>query len=336
MKPQLEFPEDPLQRFLTLAEAIATKKRWFHGWSMLRFAALGLQTVPGDPVELVERLERVVKELDDNFSWLSSIGKDLRFCLAAAILRHGGNGVEFAQTLGTARTWFREAKLSRSEIHEALATIVLIDASADGRPTRDQVFRLAEVHQGMRRLSRFFTHTDDYPAAALLAQRGDDLGTIEKRLGSLYENLRQLRFKSGNDLQLATHLLYFADVEDQVIASRFHALYKAFANEGLHMHRGDYDEIASLSLLDHDPSAIVQRVLSDRETLRERLRPKPSKQEGFTFASTTTFLTFAVRNRKLHIINDAVNLAQVISLIQAQQAAAAVAASSAAASAGAG
>ena len=336
MSPKFELPDDPLVRFFQIAEAVADKKRWFQGWTMLRFAAMNLQTVPGDPRELVERLYSTAEELSEEMRWFSSLRGDVRYCIAATAIKAGFNGHELVQILEQTRQLYRDAKLKRGELHEALATLVLAQASASGRPTKEQVDRMVTIWSGMRENHRFLTNSDDYPASALLSQRDEALEPMLQRLTNLYQNLRELKFSRGNQLQLATHLLYFAEGDDMELAKRFRALYKAFADEGLFMGAGDYDEIAILSILDHDPAVVVKQVLQDRETMRERLSPRPSKQEGFTFASSTAFLTLAVRNRELSLLTDAIHLNQVVSLIQTQQAAAIAAASAASAAAAAG
>jgi len=336
MKPTLEIPSDPLQRFLSLTEAVAARKRWFQGWSTLRYAAMGLQTLPGDPSDMVDRMHEIAAEMTEKLGWFSSVRGDLRFCLAATTLRHGRSGGEFVQLLEQTRGFFREAKLRRNELHEALAMVVLMETAENGLPFREQVFRLRDVHEGMKNQTRLYTNTDDYPAAALLAEHGDDLETIDRRLSDLHSSLRALKFRQGNQLQLATHLLYFAHGDDPLLASRFKELYQAFSSAGLHMHNGDYDEIATLCILEQPADAIVSRVLADRETMFERMKPRPSKQEGFSLASATSFLALVQRDKDFHVLHDALNLTQIVAMVQAQQAAAAAAASAAAASAASG
>lgn len=228
------------------------------------------------------------------------------------------------------KRWFHDWSVLRGA---AMACLVLMDDSPDSRPTLEQVRRMASVHAAMKSSHHSLTGRSDYPASALLASTGESVPDITRRLKRLYEGLHEFSFKRGNQLQLATHLLFFAPWPDDVLMGRFRAVYAAFKSRGLQMSAGDYDEVAGLAFLDHDPDRIVQRVLEDREVLREQMSPRPSKQEGFTLASSTAFLLLATRDAELQRMAGAMQMAQVITLLQVQQAAAVAMASAAAASA---
>ena len=177
----------------------------------------------------------------------------------AALIRHDREVGPFRETLERTRELFRAAGLPRGETEEAMACLVLMEAAPDGQPTAAQAEVVAKVHAGMKEHHRFVTGRDDYPAAALLATRGEPIAEILTRLERLYEGLRELSFKRGNQLQLASHLLYFAQAPDDVLLARFRALYAAFQEAGLWMNSGDYDEVAILAFLDAEWSAATFR-----------------------------------------------------------------------------
>jgi len=322
-------PPDPLERFLSLAREVAGHKHWHQGWTSLRYATVGLLTVPGPEHEVAERLFQAADELKRRAGWFSSLAHDIRFSLAAALLRRGGDGRRFNDVLEHTRALFRKARLPRGETREALATLILAEHASGGRPTQAQVERVAAVHAEMRRHHRFLTGTDDYPAAALLSTTGEEPAAMARRIERFYRGLVDLRFRRGNQLQTASHLLFFCPAPDDVALRRFRELYSAFQAEGLWMNEGDYDEVAILAFLDHDARRVARRVIDDRTRIRG-LSPKPSKQEGFTLASSTAFLGLAPLTRELESVMDVAHLVQVQALVQAQQAAAAMAASSAA------
>lgn len=324
-------PEDPRARLVELAREIAGHKRWFQSWSMLRYAALGLITVPGDPASLARRLFEAADELKQHVGWLSGLRGDVRFCLVAALLRHDLSPARFHELLERTRTYFRDVNLPRGETQEAMATLVLMEHAPDGEPTLEQAGEVARVFEGMREHHRYLTGRDDHPAAALLASTGEPVGDVVVRLERLYESLQDLSFKRGNQLQLATHLLYFGPDPDEVLVRRFRDLYAAFQERGLRMNSGDYDEVAILAFLDRPAEEVVARVLADREVLRAELSPRPSKQEGFTMAASTAFLHLATHAPDGSRVLDAAHMAQVLSLLSTQQAASAAAAGAAAA-----
>lgn len=323
-------PSDPCAHFIELAGALSGHKRWFQSWTILRYASVGLLTLPGKPEELAEDLYSAAEEFKTISKWTSGLRGDVRFCLAAGLMRHGFDVPTFYRTLEETREQFREAGLPRCEVRESLACLVMMSDAPDAQPTRDQVSRIAEVYAGMKKQLKAYTGVDDLPAAALLASSGDGLDPIQGRLEALYQGLRELDFRRGNQLQLASHLLYFAPDPDDVILERFRALYAGFEEQGLRMNSGDYDEISILAFLDHEPSRVIERLLEDRERMRASLTAKPPKQEGFTLAAATTFQHLATLDRQSQRIVDAIQATQVLALLQAQQVATTVVASNAA------
>lgn len=329
MPDEVFLPPDPRARLIDLCNAIANHKRWHQTWSTLRYAVSGLLTVPGEPDALASRVLDAAEELRRAVGLLSGLRNDVSYCLAAGLLRHGFEVSEFLTTFTRVRERFRAAGLPRGETEEAMACLILME-EADGEPTSAQAQAVARVFAGMRQHHRFLTGADDYPAAALLAAREETGEDMMRRLEYLYDGLHELSFKRGNQLQLATHLLYFADEPDAVLLGRFRALYSAFQEAGLWMNGGDYDEVAILSFLDVPAGEVVDRVLTDRVALRESLSPSPSKQDGFTLATNTAFLGLASQGEVGQVVLDAQQMTQALAIIAAQQAAVAATVSAAA------
>ncbi|MDA1266429.1 MAG: DUF4003 family protein [Planctomycetota bacterium] len=335
MSQPFTLPADPTGRLLQLTSAIAEHKSWLQSWSILRYAALGLITCEGEPKELVEELFELAVEVKAKQGFFSGLRSDVRYCLVATLMRHGSTFEQFREVFTTTREWFRAAKLPRGETQEAMACLILMEAAEDDTPTRAQVDRVAEVFAGMRSHHRILTGSDDYPSAALLATTDAPVDDLIERVEAFYAGLRDLKFGRSNQLQLASHMLAFAPANDEEVLVRFRRLYSAFQERGLLMNRGDYDEVAILSFLPQAADTVVSQVLDDREVLREGMQPRPSKQEGFTFGASTAFLSLATNQEADGTTLDALQMAQVISLLAAQQAAvmAAVSASVAAAAA---
>ena len=323
-------PERPIDRLVELLTAIAGHKRWFQNWSMLRCAGLSLLTCEGDPDELAARLYDIALPLKSGAGLFSAMRTDMRFCPAATLLRQGFTVEQFRQTCDATRALFHEAGLPKGETQESLACLILMEEAEDDAPSREQVERVVAIFAEMRRHSRLLTGRDDYPAAALLSAQPGTPEELIGRANRIYEALRDLKFGRGNQLQLASHMLTTAPEPDEVLVERFRRLYEVFRDRGLFMGSGDYDEVATLSLLPCEAEAVVDRVLEDREALRERLQPRPSRQEGFSLATSTAFLALATDGAQGTSLS-AMQLTQVISLLAAQQAAAVAMASAAAA-----
>lgn len=326
-------PDDPLRRFLELARDVRAQKSWHQGWTQLRYAIAGLLTVPGPGERVVEQMFQAADQLRSGARWFDALREDIRFCVAAALLRSGLSTRDYLAELERGRALFRAAKLGgRSGATTVLAVLILVE-HGEGRIDEQRVKRLASLYATLRRSHPLLTGQDDYPTCALLAVADDEPAhVVNARLERLYEGLKDLRFRRGNQLQLATHLLYFCSWPDEEALARFRALYAGFGSEGLWMHRDDYDEIAVLSFLGASPADVVREVLAHRARLAD-LRPRPSKQERFTLACNTAFVALAARDDLGRPAHDAARLTLLHGLLQAQQAAIAAAAAGAASAA---
>ncbi|MEO0651786.1 MAG: DUF4003 family protein [Planctomycetota bacterium] len=321
MVTELNLPDDPCGRMVEIADAIAARKRWFQGWNSLRFAGLGLIVSSGSADQIADDLFGCAEGLKSALPWWSSLRNDLRFCVASFLVTHGRGANEFLEAFEPSRRRFRDLRLPKSEVHEALACLVLMDRVPGAVPTQEQVERLNAMYRGMKEHHPYLTGRDDYAAAALLASTEDSVERVLERVERLYQALRDLRFHRGNQLQLAAHLLYFADGTDEDLAARFRQLYDAFKAEGLWMYDGDFDEIAVLASVNVPTHDVVERVLTDRRRLREELTPKPSAQQGFELASATALLTLAQLSDAPSEAFTGHQLARIVALVQAQQAA---------------
>ena len=319
--PSITLPESPVERLLELSEAIARRKRWFQGWSSLRFAAVGLLVLPDEADALVERLFDTAHDLYGLLSPFSTLRTDLRFCLASMLMRQGRTAGEYVDALASVRRGFREQRLGRSEVHEGLACAVLLDAADGDLPHASRVEALAAVYHGMREHHPWVTGRDDYAAAALLSASGERVDVIVERIEALYQALRGLRFTRGNQLQLASHLLYFAPGPDAELAARFRAIYDAFKADGRWMHEGDYDEMALLASFELPTDEVVGRVSADRRRLRAELRPRPGPQAVFDLACATAVVGLIGSHADDQGRFSGLALAQLIGIVQAQQAA---------------
>lgn len=327
-----ELPADPLGRFLAITREIHGLKSWVDGWNSLRFAALGLVCAPGDPHEVSTRLFEVADELRKGAGWFGSLNGPVRYCVAATLLRRGERAADFTREVERVRGLFKEAGLSRGSAYEVLAILILSEDAPGQRVTASQVQRMAAVHTAMKKDHGLLTGVDDYPACAILSAGKQEASQIEARVERFYKGLADLKFQRGNQLQSVSHMLFFSPAPDDVALRRFRGLYDAFQGQGLHMNQGDYDEVGFLTFLSQDAGSVVERVLSDRRTIRME-RPQPTKQEGFNLACNTCFMALAPLDEKLHRLTDVARLQQIQQMLQAQQAAVIVASGAASASA---
>jgi hypothetical protein len=328
ISPSTPMPADPLARFEDVFQAIRKDARWWSSFTCLRYSALALTTVEGNPSNLARKLWSYAETLKRGGGWTSPLQSGIRFLVAASLIRQDRSLDRFFAEVERVHVFFREAKLPRGRAHEMLATLVLQQQAIEAgnsQVRREQVSRLKAVFTQMKSDHPWLTGADDYPTAALLIGGKDSVRQISSRVEALYQGLRKYRFGQGNALQTVSHMLYLHPEPDHQVLRRFQNLYDTFKNRRLRMWEGDYDEIAFLTYLDSSASQIADTVLKHRASIQE-LKPRMSKNESFSIACHTAFLEMIGPNHQLQWIVDMASIIQAQSVVKAQQAAAASAA----------
>jgi len=327
-------PDDPLERFCELYAAVFAEKRWFEDAGALRYAALSLASTAGRPGEIARRMRAAAEGLKERAGWFGALRSDVRFLVAASLVREGLDAGEFCDAVERGNALFKEQRLTpgKTSAYSALAMLILMADSERGAVEPEQVARMRAIYDLMRGEHAFLTGRDDYPAAALLVCSGAPLEEIARRVEEAYSGLLRRGFSRGNPLQLATHVLFFNPCDDREALDRFRRLFDELRAQGLHMHAGDYADVALLSFLPQPAGDVARRVLADRRRIRE-LRPKADPEQSFDLACGTVFLHFVRRDAASKPIDDVRALMHVHALLQAQQAAVIAASSGAAAAA---
>jgi hypothetical protein len=322
----LHVPADPLARFCALHEALMADRSWWESGNLLRFAALALTPLSGEPRELAARLTTVAEDLREAQAWhrRTSVG----VLLAAQILRQGWSAADTVAELERAAALFRSRWRLSGGTRESLAILVLRQQAPGGRVGSEQVARLSAIWEEMRRAHPWLTQKTDWPACALLTALPETPAQIGARLESLYQGLHAQGFQRGDALQTAAQVLVFHPDPAPLVCARFAALYRAFHASGLWMGSGDYDEVALLCYADQPAAEVLETVRRHRERIAA-LAPKPDKQTSFSLSCGTALLQLVRGSADARRLSET----QAILLVQAvlaAQAAAAVAAATAA------
>ncbi len=336
---EFKIPDNPLDRFCAIYTALMEQKRWFQDPTPLRFAAVTLSLIPGTPRSVALSLENMANELKNLAGWTSPLQSSIRFAVAAILLRSGDTARDFTDEVERVKDLFKQHGLRRGSVYFLIAVLILRDHLHGRKIGERDVERMRAIYDMMKSHHFWLTGVDDYPACAFLSIAQTRTGgafspeEIGVRVEEFYNGLNDQGFSRGNQLQTASHVLFFNPDNTSSVVEKFNDIYKLFADRGLYMHGGDYDEVAILTYLHHTPSVIVDRALSDREAIAT-LKPTPPREISFSLCAGTAFLSLARLSEKLQKINDIQALMQVQSILQAQQAAAmaSVAAASAAAS----
>jgi hypothetical protein len=311
-------PRDPLSRFLELAHALEDRRRWWQGSSFLRYAAATLTTTAGRAADVAAAVIAEAEELRRRAGWFGSLQSDARFVVAAMLVRAGREAAPFHDAIARGQQLFRQAGLRRGATHEILALLVLW-LGREGRIRAEDVRHLKAVIAGMAEHHPWLTGADDFPAAALLALRGEPVVRQMVRIERFYRALIAGGLGRDGRLQLLSHLLYFNPAADETVLRRFWALRERFVKRGVHMWTADFDELALLTFVDAPAGAVVGKVLEHRAAMRD-LRPRPDALLSFSLACGTAFLELLGPGAGTEAV-DAGTLANVQQILAAQQAA---------------
>ena len=319
---QLRVPADPLERFCALYTALIHGRPWWQSLDTLRFCALGLTTLPGEPRELAARIDATVDELRESRAWYkrSSVGT----LLAALLLRHGESAAEFFAEVDRAEPLFREHWRFGGNTYEALAVAVLRAQAHDRRVSAAQVARLAEIWYELKRAHPWLTQKSDWPMCALLSTCEKSPLQIASRLEALYEGLCAHGFRKGDALQTAAQILFFHTATPEFVCPRYQSLYAGFKQSGLWMGSYDYDELALLCFAPQDAALVLTTVAAHREKIAA-LPHRPDKQTSFSLACGTALLQLAGQSTSVPLLTEAQVLLAIHDILMAQAAATAAA-----------
>jgi hypothetical protein len=319
-------PPNPLRRYLELAGALRQSKRWFEDWTIPRFSVLALLTSDRGANELVGHMRETSKRIEKRAGLFGTMNSGERHLVAAMLVRDGDDPDAFSDEVAQVRKLFRERKVRRGSMSEVLAILILRTQSPRRQVNATQVTRFQAIYKALLADHYWLTGVEDYPTCALLCGSTQPPEAIRKGVESLYQELHARRFRRGNALQTATHVLFLTSDGPQAGATRFESLWRAFREAGLRMVTEDYEEVALLALLPAGAKDVVRTVLSHRESIQE-LRPKPSRSHSFALAASTAYLELVRDRMEGQRIADVKTMIDVQHILRTRRAAAAAAAS---------
>ncbi len=317
---ELYLPSDPLHRFFSIYDALMAKKTWTMTPQLLRHAAMTLITTPGQASTLAHRTLLMGKKLKEQAGWSGQLTSPIRFIIAAQLLRADEQIEGFAECMQQERQKFRSAGLRRGNIFEFMAIHILRLGSGHRGITPGTINRFHDIYEAMKSNHWWLTGPDDYPACAMLTLRDENVASMGRRIEELHCGLRT-RLPNGDQLQLASHILYLSPLKARDVVTRFFGIHDACLAANIRMWQTDYDELAILSFLDQDPKTIVAKLVDHRAQMKD-LRPRVDAVASFNLASNTTFLELANNDQGSHQAASMSHLLSAQAAIAAQQAAA--------------
>ena len=276
----------------------------------------------------------MAKGLRRRARWTSPLKSEIRYVVAAMILRRGLDPAEVHARVFETRDAFKAQRLPSRGTGPTLAALLLALRS-EGRPVPPrQVERLASIYRRWRKDHFWLTSAADLPAAALHAGRDQTVDVVTADVERAYARLREHRFRRGNPLQLVSHLLAVDPRGTDTAVQRFTLVAERLRHARERVGSGRYDEVALLALTQEPPDRVVDRALGYRDRLRAA-KPRPSKDLALSLAAGIELAEDSARAGH-DSAGDLAALQTIRDILDAQQAAtiAAISASSAAAASG--
>ena len=196
---------DPIAAYLETFERLRARKRWSTDTATYRFVALTLGAA-GDRVSH-DRLEEVAAGLRKRAGWTSPLRSEIRYVVAAMILRRDLDPAGVHRQVIATRDRFREHGVKRRGTGATLAALLLVLQAEGKRVPKAHLDRLARIYAQWRADHFWLTDGNDLPAAALHAGRELSVESLTGDIQRAYARLRDAGFRRGNQLQLVSHLL---------------------------------------------------------------------------------------------------------------------------------
>ncbi|MFZ7802529.1 DUF4003 family protein [Bacillus thuringiensis] len=157
---------------------------------------------------------------------------------------------------------------SRS-IFTYLAAAVLLTEENEQHGTHIQ--RSMQVYKRMKKDHLFFTSTNDYPLAVLLAGQSEHVETLMDRVERLYQKLATAGLRKGNDLQFLSHILSLKkDVREELLVAKCTNIWNLLKQEKVKVKQMHYPAIGLLALLEdgekeiHSIRAFIEKLQGDK------------------------------------------------------------------------
>ena len=282
MLPAMSTSDDPVATYLQTFEALRARKRWSTQSVTFRFVALSL----GAAASTIgyDRLEEAATDLRKRARWSSPLKSEIRYVVAAMVLRRGLDPARIHECVFATRDAFKTHKVPSRGTGPTLAAL-LMALHGEGAPVPDgDLERLAVIYRRWRTEHRWLTNAGDLPAAALHASRDVPVDVLASDIERAYARLHDARFARGQQLQLVSQLLAVDPRGTDAGVDRFRDVAERLKSREERVGPSRYDEVALLALTQSPAADVVDRVLDNRDRLR-KAKSRPDKSVAFTLAA---------------------------------------------------
>ena len=310
---------DPLARFFELEAVFGHDENGglFGDPVALRYAVANLLLCPGEVGELEAAVRATLAELRGQISWTASVPATIWAAVATVLVQRGDSAGAFAAELEQTRQTMRRVGVRRHDAYELIATLVLRLRNHLAPITAAQVEGLRGVYEQMKRHHWLLTGPEDLPACALLAASAHEPETVGARANAIYEGMRARELaRAGDPLQTASHVLALGSGTPEALVERYATVVGALADVDIQIHRGEYDEVATLCLLSATPARIAEAVCTYQAAIRSRLH-WGDRSHTVPIAANLAFVRLLGEDPELDVLADAKVLLDLQSMLAA-------------------
>ncbi|GGC78029.1 hypothetical protein GCM10007216_05710 [Thalassobacillus devorans] len=188
--------------YLDIYNQLRRKMKWTDKKIVMMVASVYVTSDREFDIDRYVNLSETIKKEASMFSYLNS---PLRYSVAAMLdTRFNDPFRAFSDMMQVYDTMIRSGFNRSQYTYLAAAAILQNHPEAD---LAEKVERAVSIHRLMKKEHPFLTSNDDYPLAALLAQREEEMETLIDQVEYIYRALDQNGFWKGNHLQFLSHML---------------------------------------------------------------------------------------------------------------------------------
>jgi hypothetical protein len=250
----------PLARYHAIVEALQSSKDSLDDRYWMRFAAQAAVLSPEEPAAIAAGIRRLGEALLTQADWYQGLSSPARFAVAALLIQHHLPMKALVAEYQRSAALFTAVGLPRRGFAVTMAVLIL-NLAPEGRAlSLGDAQRLKAIYARMRRFHWWITGPADLPACAALAQCPSTAEVVVARVEDIYQQLHAAGMSISHQLHTAASLLTLTGLTAEGSVKRCLALRHQLASRGEVLAPEHYDAIAVLTMLDHDPREVIDRL----------------------------------------------------------------------------
>lgn len=251
----------PLERYRSIMGALASEHDAWDDTYWLRFAAQTAVLCPESPPEIAYHIRTIADGLAKNTTWYQTLASPARFVVAAMLLQHHIPLADFVAEHDHATALMNQVGLRHDRFYEIVAVLIMLMSPGHRSSSLVEIERIKAIYDQMKGFHWWLTGPDDLPACVALAQCPGSAELLVARVEDAYQQLHAAGIPIGEHLQTAANLLPLSGLDTSQSVARYRGLVASLTKRTGALTENHYDPLALLTLLDHEPELVIERLL---------------------------------------------------------------------------